>query len=215
VSETQLYTDILTDKNCHQCGSRYRVPPSQSSSRYCSRSCYTKARPRNKRSAVSFCRLYEAKHCGHLVRRGVLRCRPCRMQLNWMVIECQSCGGPINCRTWEQHKHKTCSDKCHNAWVASRQAGAQSHLWRGGLSDINHVLRESATAKAWRNSVFERDNFTCVHCGQRGGKLCADHIKPWCRFPELRFEISNGRTLCWPCHQKTPTFGHRARTAAV
>jgi 5-methylcytosine-specific restriction endonuclease McrA len=33
--------------------------------------------------------------------------------------------------------------------------------------------------------------------------LEADHIKPWAYFPSLRFELSNGRTLCRPCHDKT------------
>jgi len=30
------------------------------------------------------------------------------------------------------------------------------------------------------------------------------------KFPELRFEPSNGRTLCVPCHKKTGTFGRGA-----
>jgi hypothetical protein len=41
----------------------------------------------------------------------------------------------------------------------------------------------------------------------RGGKLNADHIKSWAHYPELRFDTSNGRTLCLSCHHKTDTFG--------
>lgn len=63
--------------------------------------------------------------------------------------------------------------------------------------------------KIWRDAVFARDNWTCQECGQRGGKLCADHIKAWSTHPELRYELSNGRTLCRECHYKTPTYGGR------
>jgi hypothetical protein len=59
---------------------------------------------------------------------------------------------------------------------------------------------------SWREKVFKRDNHTCVKCKERGGKLEADHIKPWCEFPKLRYRISNGQTLCKPCHkEKTKT----------
>jgi 5-methylcytosine-specific restriction endonuclease McrA len=44
-------------------------------------------------------------------------------------------------------------------------------------------------------------------CGERGGRLEADHIKPVSKFPELIFELTNGRTLCRDCHFKTITYG--------
>ena len=79
--------------------------------------------------------------------------------------------------------------------------------WRGGITPINEKIRKSIEYKLWRKSVFERDDYTCVWCGQKGGKLNADHIKPFAYFPELRFAIDNGRTLCIDCHKKTDTYG--------
>jgi hypothetical protein len=48
--------------------------------------------------------------------------------------------------------------------------------------------------------VLQRDNYTCQICDVAGGYLNVDHIKPWAEYPELRYEISNCRTLCQSCH---------------
>lgn len=72
--------------------------------------------------------------------------------------------------------------------------------WKGGISDENHRVRESAKYKQWRKDVFIRDGYTCQHCGAVGGMLNAHHIKPFSVFPELRFDVSNGITLCKQCH---------------
>ena len=83
------------------------------------------------------------------------------------------------------------------------------NLWRGGISSINERIRKSLEYKLWREAVFKRDNYICIWCGQRGGKLNADHIKSFALFPELRFALDNGRTLCIDCHRKTNTWGGR------
>ncbi len=85
-------------------------------------------------------------------------------------------------------------------------SGKNTHLWKGGVTEKNKLIRTSFRYRMWRISVFERDNYTCQECGKRGVNLNADHVKPFSLFPELRFELSNGRTLCVECHIKTPTF---------
>jgi len=86
------------------------------------------------------------------------------------------------------------------------RTGENAGNWRGGKTSERDRLRKSIEYKLWRTAVFERDNYACIFCGIRGGKLEADHIKPWCDYPELRFAIDNGRTLCHDCHTKTPTY---------
>ena len=59
---------------------------------------------------------------------------------------------------------------------------------------------ESTKLKDWKNQVFLRDNWTCTECGQHR-YVQVHHIKSWKEYPELRFVVSNGTTLC-PKHHK-------------
>lgn len=84
--------------------------------------------------------------------------------------------------------------------------GERNSNWKGGVTKKNHLIRNSKEYKLWRRSVFERDNWTCIWCNYKGNKLNADHIKPFAYYPELRFAIDNGRTLCVPCHKTTESY---------
>lgn len=68
-------------------------------------------------------------------------------------------------------------------------------------SNSKNRNRDGRYAK-WRTSVFTRDHFTCQECGKIGGELNAHHIKAWKSYPELRYELSNGKTLCYECHKE-------------
>lgn len=92
--------------------------------------------------------------------------------------------------------------------------GPQHFNYRGGLRAERKKAMNSWQYREWRMAVFKRDSFTCQGCGARGVFLNADHIKPWATHPELRFEVSNGRALCVPCHLKTPTHGAKALSFA-
>lgn len=116
--------------------------------------------------------------------------------------------------TEESKKKMSISHKGVPAWNKNKkytQIAKDKHWnWKGGVTEINHAIRTSLEYKQWRKAVYERDNYTCVHCGDnKGGNLHADHIKPFAYHPELRFEIDNGRTLCSDCHRKTDTWGFR------
>lgn len=100
-------------------------------------------------------------------------------------------------------KHWKLSKKDRNAKCLRR--GELSGNWKGGITPLNQQIRGSLEYKFWRKAVFERDDYTCIWCGKRGGRLEADHIKPFALYPELRFAIDNGRTLCFECHR---TKGH-------
>lgn len=109
---------------------------------------------------------------------------------------------------WNKGKKQTAE---HRRKVGEYHRGEKSIFWKGGISSINILIRNGLEYRLWREKVFERDNYTCQECRQRGIYLQADHIKPFAYFPKLRFELSNGRTLCRECHKKTDTFAQRAR----
>jgi len=100
-------------------------------------------------------------------------------------------------------------------WGGGRK-GENHHNWKGGITPKTRTIRESLKYKQWRTSIFNRDDYTCQLCGERGGRLHVDHHPiPFHKlFHELNttlgaekadefqplWDISNGRTLCKACH---------------
>lgn len=99
--------------------------------------------------------------------------------------------------------------------MKKRIAEGKHNFYIDGRTPKNVKIRHSIEYRLWRESVFKRDNWTCQWCGVRSGNgkkviLHADHIKPFAYFPDLRLELSNGRTLCRSCHAKTDTYKGKA-----
>lgn len=74
------------------------------------------------------------------------------------------------------------------------------------------AFKRTTKYKAFRREMYERDSYTCQHCGAKSGngKRCdleLDHITPVWEAPDRIMDPSNVRTLCKPCHRKTDTFG--------
>ncbi len=131
------------------------------------------------------------------------RCDKCR------TLICKQCGGefiPQEARMSQMF----CCKECDNA---SRKGKVPAQLeGKRGTKPRTYHLRHrdkhgSAEDREWRTSVFERDHYTCQDCGQIGGRLQAHHIEAFKARPDLRHELSNGLTLCIPCHKKTDTYG--------
>ena len=84
--------------------------------------------------------------------------------------------------------------------------GEKNANWKGGIGPLRHREMGRIEYKEWRGKVFERDNYQCIMCGKIKTYLQADHIKSWSDYPNLRYDLKNGRTLCMSCHYFV-TFG--------
>lgn len=63
-------------------------------------------------------------------------------------------------------------------------------------------LGASENWKNWRKAVFERDGYKCLDCGT-GGYLEPHHIIPLKQTLSRAFDVTNGISLCRPCHKMT------------
>jgi 5-methylcytosine-specific restriction endonuclease McrA len=120
-----------------------------------------------------------------------------------------------------------CSKKCQYS----------SELWKKSIGDANRSnildsvfilrrqIRDSEIYNFWRNLVLKRDNYTCLLCNKRGGKLNVDHIIPFFYIIKINnitcfkeallcedlWSLDNGRTLCVGCHKSTDTYGEKVK----
>jgi hypothetical protein len=219
-------------KNCAECGREcFMIPAKANVFKYCSRDCkhlaesqrkgpvnpqwmggtkeskkrYRSKQPprlRKRRTPERLC-----KKCGLPgMERHQLYHHDCRYKNPALVIKCSNCGVERTTRIRDGCLQR----KCFSCSVTSRNGPANPN-WKGGITPESRRLRQSDAYKAWRTAVFQRDNFTCVCCGQYGGNLHAHHIKPWSTHPRLRFEVANGQTLCVSCHKETDTFLAKGR----
>jgi len=124
----------------------------------------------------------------------------------------------VNPSTVKNKKCRFCSPQCNGIYKQQHNLfkGESNPRWKGGITGKNAGIRSSAEYKKWREDVFARDNYKCVWCGDKNGEgkavvFHADHIKPFAYFPDLRFEVSNGRTLCTTCHRYTASYMGRSR----
>jgi hypothetical protein len=221
---------------CARCGARKAVGRTITGIvKYCSRKCLSEANAERNRgeSSPAWKGGRQASKVRYLERQGKLP----GLKRKKAERICPKCGLPIvgksrtyhfDCSPLRQRKGRIlakCIDcgkermihprfgvvqaRCQPCY-SKRVKGSMNPNWKGGITPKNKKIRASERYKAWRTAVFERDKYTCIWCSQKGGKLNADHIKPFSTHKRLRFELSNGRTLCVACHKKTDTYMAKA-----
>jgi 5-methylcytosine-specific restriction endonuclease McrA len=114
---------------------------------------------------------------------------------------CQHCGSEFsllsNRTVTTFRRQKFCSKECADKG-GLRYFGEANGNWNG---NPRRRHRESKHA-AWARAVISRDNAACQACGAKGVELHAHHIRSYKNAPELRWDVSNGTTLCYACHWK-------------
>jgi len=109
----------------------------------------------------------------------------------------------------EKNRGKCCSRECRILYTQRMISGSRNYRWQGGITPINTLERSQMKTRSWSFSIKKRDSFTCQGCGDKNYKgrgksirFHAHHIKAWKDYPGLRFNLTNGITVCYNCHKK-------------
>lgn len=146
--------------------------------KFCSRNCHIKHRRRNQLSKQELIYLYHEKNMS-LKEIGKKQGIDTKAIFNLMKR--------LNIKTRTE--------------LGKSFKGGRPWNYVNGISKIGRRYH-SNEYKKWRREIFERDNYTCQICGERGKKLNADHITPVFKEREKIFDIENGQTLCILCHNE-------------
>lgn len=112
---------------------------------------------------------------------------------------CAHCGVTFTMKPTDTYgswkRRKFCSKPC-----ADKGGFRYSGEGHPGWKPSSRRKSERGKHGAWARAVISRDRATCQHCGATGVELHAHHVKPFAEYPALRWEVSNGITLCHRCH---------------
>ena len=107
---------------------------------------------------------------------------------------CKNCGGGVKDK---DNQNRYCSHECFKDGTTEEH----HYNWMGGITKESRRVRNHTEYLRWARDVKIRDNIKCQACGEVWGRLHSHHIKYFSKYPELRFELSNGITLCITCHK--------------
>jgi hypothetical protein len=201
VNSNERYKRRLSKKNCGICGTPFTGTDKQKN---CLNHRYHK-----KESDLVKQRIF--KKCPICGKEFYGRNKNCSKGCYDIYIEklkrgrlkkCSYCGRHILTRPCHERKYNFCSKDC---WFKFKKNKPNFKIrkdkhpqWKGGIK------RRSTTTiryKQWRESVYQRDNYKCVFCGNNR-LITAHHIVAWSDDEQLRFYKTNGITLCKKCHKE-------------
>lgn len=109
---------------------------------------------------------------------------------SYWICQC-SCGNKISVKA--NHLKIGHTFTCGNR--AIHYSGKNNPSWKGGVTPENNRIRSSINYKEYRESVLNKDNHSCIICGAKNN-LEVHHIFPFAIFPDDRFRVDCGCTIC-------------------
>lgn len=195
-------------KECAYCGKEISIPPSKvSKNNFCNRECYSKFH--SKDVPICICEICGKTFKGSKFNANRFCSRECysiQHNIQNKQRQCPKCGTIFIAKTSED---KYCSWDCYNH-DRHMPSGENHWNWQGGKSKENDE-HDSNEYKQWRLAVYQKDKYQCIKCGSKE-RINAHHIFAWKYYPEKRYDVDNGITLCEKCHiQIHQKYGYDSR----
>lgn len=72
------------------------------------------------------------------------------------------------------------------------------------VTSTKQLAGRGEESRTWADSVKTRDGYKCQNpkCNSRAGIMHAHHVYNYADYPDRRLDLSNGITLCEPCHKE-------------
>lgn len=211
-------------RECVSCGSIFMSKNKHS--KFCGSRCAAQYRERGSTGT------YECETCGKTFTREKSRERSDRsfcsrecaqkagLRYNSKTLSCTQCLTKFTRQPSSiREGNNFCTHECYARWLTETgvNAGANNTRYNPDLTGKDRAeQRLNPEYAEWRLAVYRRDNFKCRKCGtgSKGRKyLNAHHILNYSQHHELRTDVSNGITLCRPCHiEFHRTYGKRDNT---
>jgi hypothetical protein len=141
---------------------------------------------------------------GHQINTGLKRSEETKLKIRALHIG-KKRSEESKLRMSVSHIGVPLSEEHKNALRLARKKGHESHNWIKDRTKIKTGDRSfnDPLQKQWSLDVKKRDKWSCriadINCE---GRLEAHHILSWKDYPELRYEVNNGITLCHHHHPK-------------
>ncbi len=89
--------------------------------------------------------------------------------------------------------------------ISETHSGPNHYRWNPNRDEVASNVRDNKNPDyhLWARNVKRRDGWKCLLKNDEcDGKMEAHHIKNWVDYPELRYNINNGITLCHAHHPR-------------
>lgn len=175
------------EKNCLKCGQPY-------------------TQPKDQRGGLWGRRKYCSVRCSGLSRIGVPcgvgRVSPMKGKKHMEIAKQKNRIAHLGQVAWNKGMKGLWLSR-HFDVLNNVQKGENHPRWKGGTKSRDKQSLHNPPYREWRMSVYKRDGFKCRIANKEcSGQLEAHHILRWSSYPELRYELNNGITLCLAHHPR-------------
>ncbi len=228
---------------CEFCEKEYtKIKAMVDKSKYCSKTCMNEARKNQIEFNCDMCGKLVSTQKSHYDRQENHYCsyecvaksregkckNPDHVRVNkitYVIFICDNCGEEAK-QKYDNYNpkgnHHFCNKKCEGEWRSINIIGDKCGQWKGGITKLRYAIRSSRNYRVWRKECFEREDYTCEVCDNRGGYLEVHHVKPFAlildenKIQSLEeakmcnelWDTENGQVLCKKCHDNI-TWGNK------